>query len=77
MIQKFKKFAKLSLEEKKLFTEAYVTLGIMRTAILTISFKRLTRSFEHVAKKKELAKLNEKEMITEKRHRRRAAASSK
>ena len=62
MIQKFKKFTKLSSAEKKLFLEAYVTLGIMRSAILTVSFKRLTRSLEHVAKQKELAKLNEEEM---------------
>ena len=64
MIQKFKKFTKLSAEEKKLFMEAYVTLGMMRSAILTVSFKRLTRSLEHVAKKKELEKLNEREMET-------------
>jgi len=62
MIQKFKKFTKLSSAEKKLFLEAYVTLGIMRSAILTVSFKRLTRTLEHVAKQKELAKLNEEEM---------------
>ena len=67
MIQKFKKFTKLSSEEKKLFIEAYYTLGKMRTAILTISFKRLTRSLEHVAKKKELEKLGEKEMETARR----------
>ena len=47
MLQKFKKFTNLSSEEKKLFLEAYATLGVMRTAILTISFKRLTRSLEH------------------------------
>ena len=64
MIQKFKKFTKLSAEEKKLFMEAYVTLGMIRTAILTVSFKRLTRSLDHEAKKKELATLNEKEMKT-------------
>jgi len=62
MIQKFKKFTKLSAEEKKLFMEAYATLGIMLTAILTVSFKRLTRSLEHVAKKKELVTLGEDEM---------------
>ena len=62
MIQKFQKFTKLSAEEKKLFIEAYATLGMMRTAILTISFKRLTRSLDHEAKKKELEKLNDKEM---------------
>ena len=62
MIQKFKKFTKLSSEEKKLFLEAYVTLGKMRAAILIVSFKRLTRSLEHVAKKKELEKLGEEDM---------------
>ena len=67
MIQKFKKFTKLPLEEKKLFMEAYVILGIMRAAILTVSFKRLTRSLEHVAKKKELPTLNDQEMETAKR----------
>jgi hypothetical protein len=64
MIKKFKKFTKLSVEEKKLFLEAYVTLGKMRAAILTISFKRLTRSLEHAAKKKELPELNEQELKT-------------
>ena len=66
MIQKFKKFTKLSLEEKKLFMEAYVTLGVMRSAILTISFKRLTRNLEHTAKKKALSTLNESEIETAK-----------
>ncbi len=64
MIQKFKKFTKLTSEEKKLFMEAYVTLGMMRSAILTVSFKRLTRSLDHEAKKKELEKPGEKEMQT-------------
>ncbi len=64
MIYKLKKFTKLSSEEKKLFIEAYATLGMMRIAILTVSFKRLTRSLEHVAKKKELPTLNEEEMKT-------------
>ena len=39
---------------------------MMRTAILTISFKRLTRSLEHVAMKKELPILNAQEMKTAK-----------
>jgi len=64
MLHKVKKFINLDREEKKLFLEAYATLGMMRTAILTVSFKRLTRSLEHVAKKKELTKLNEEEMQT-------------
>ena len=62
MIQKFKKFTKLSLEEKKLFIEAYVTLGIMRAAILTVSFKRMTRSLEHVPKKEKIPALNDNQM---------------
>jgi len=64
MIQKFRKFTKLSSQEKKLFLEAYVTSGMMRAAILTVSFKHLTRSLEHVAKKKELEKLGEEDMKT-------------
>ncbi len=64
MIQKFKKFTKLSLEEKKLFFEAYKMLGIMRVAILTVSFKRLTRSLDHKPKKEEITVLNEKEVKT-------------
>ncbi len=62
MIQKFKKFSKLSSEEKNLFIEAYYTLGMMRAAILRVSFKRLTRSLEHQAKKSELAQLDEEQM---------------
>ena len=62
MIQKFRKFAKLSAREKNLFMEAYYTLGVMRTMILRVPFKRLTRSLEHQAKKGELAQLNEEQM---------------
>ena len=62
MIRRFKKFTKLSSEEKKLFLEAYVTLGKMRASILTVSFKRLTRTLEHKPTKEAIAKLNEKEM---------------
>ena len=47
MIRKFKKFAALPPDEKRLFLEAYVTLGIMRAAILTVSFKKLTAKLEH------------------------------
>ena len=66
MLHKVKKFINLHGEEKKLFLEAYATLGLMRTAILTVSFKRLTRSLEHVAKKKKLPTLNEKDIKTAK-----------
>ena len=64
MLYKIKKFTKLSFEEKKLFAEAYVTLGLMRAAILTISFKRLTRSLEHLKNRGEVMPLNDKEMKT-------------
>ena len=46
MIGKVKKFHQLSSGEKKLFLEAYATLGIFRAALLTVSFKRLTCSLE-------------------------------
>ena len=62
MFRKINKFTKLSSEEKKLFLEAYVTLGIMRAAILTVSFKRLTRSLEHLPNKEELTTLHDNEM---------------
>ena len=64
MIRKFKKFINLSSKEKKLFIEAYVTLGKMRAAILTISFKRLTQSLEHKASVEELVPLSAEEMQT-------------
>ena len=41
------KFFSVSFLEKRLFVEAYILLGIMRAAILTISFKRLTSSLNH------------------------------
>lgn len=46
MLHKIKRFFALTGEEKKLFLEAYVTLGLMRAALLLFSFKRLTRSLE-------------------------------
>ncbi|MBT8347889.1 MAG: lasso peptide biosynthesis B2 protein [Sulfurovum sp.] len=67
MLQKFKKFSQLSSEEKKLFLEAYVTLGIMRTAILTTSFKRLIRTLEHLPKKEEVTVVNDNEILTAKK----------
>ncbi len=59
---KIKKFTKLSSKKKKLFLEAYITLGVMRIAILTVSFKRLTRSLEHLPKKEEILALNDDQM---------------
>ena len=52
MWRKIKKFASLTSAEKKLFIEAYITLGIMRAAILVLSFKRITRSLEHYPEQK-------------------------
>ena len=64
MLRKIQKFVKLKGEEKKLFLEAYVMLGMMRAAILTISFKRLTRSLEHQQNKDEMIPLSDNEMQT-------------
>ncbi len=44
LISNFKKFVSLPFKEKKLFIEAFFMLGLMRLAILGVSFKRLTRS---------------------------------
>jgi hypothetical protein len=46
MIAKLRKFAQLSGQDKRLFVEAYTRLGIMRAAIATLSFKRLTHKLE-------------------------------
>jgi hypothetical protein len=61
MIQKFKKFSTLQPEEKKLFIEAFVTLGFMRAAILTVSFKRLTKELSHHTEATENTPLSTKE----------------
>jgi len=62
MFRKIKKFTTLTSEEKKLFLEAFVTLGIMRALILTISFKHLTRSLEHQKNRGEVIPLSDDEM---------------
>lgn len=64
MIRKIKKFRKLSSKEKRLFFEAYVTVGIMRAAILRIPFKRLTRSLKHQQNDMEIIPLDSEEMQT-------------
>ncbi len=61
MLRKIRKFTKLSSEEKKLFLEAYLMLGIMRASILSISFKRLTHLLEHLPNKEEITVLNKEE----------------
>ena len=62
MLRKIQQFTKLKKEEKKLFLEAYIILGIMRAAILTISFKRLTRSLVHHPNEIEVTPLNDEEI---------------
>ncbi|UPT77278.1 lasso peptide biosynthesis B2 protein [Sulfurovum sp. XGS-02] len=64
MLRRIQQFIKLTSEEKKLFLEAYMILGIMRAAILTISFKRLTRSLEHFPNDVKVISLDDKEMQT-------------
>jgi len=59
MLRKTKKFFQLSTLERALFIEAYWTLGMMRAAILKISFKKLTRSLEQSAQRYELVNLND------------------
>jgi len=46
MFSRIVKFAELPTRRKLLFLEAYATLGVMRFALLTISFKRLTQSLQ-------------------------------
>ena len=66
MLRKLKTFVTLPAEDKKLFFEAYFTLGMMRMAVLTLPFKRLTSSLHHEVKKTSLDKLNDEELKTAK-----------
>lgn len=47
MLTHISTFLGLSFQEKQLFAQAYFMLGLMRCAILTIPFKRLTRFLVH------------------------------
>ena len=47
MLNKIQKFRALEWSQKKYFLQAYLLLGIMRAAILLVSFKRLSRSLQH------------------------------
>ncbi len=58
MLKLIRKFRDLSSNEKRLFIEAWLTLGFMRGAILTIPFKRLTRSLEQHQNDAELTPLS-------------------
>ncbi len=55
MLRKTFQFARLSLQEKLLFIEAYFTLGMMRAAILLFSFKQVTKGLIHHNDKKEVS----------------------
>ena len=47
MFNKFKKFLALDWQVKKQLLQAYFLLGKMRAAVLTVSFKRLSKSLQH------------------------------
>lgn len=64
ILSKFKKFLRLSLSEKKFFLEAFCFLGLMRAAILTIPFKRLTASLQHLPQVGEMPLLSPREYAT-------------
>jgi hypothetical protein len=59
MLRKTKKFFQLSAQERRLFVEAYCTLGVMRAAILKVPFKKLTQALEHSTGKCEPVKLDD------------------
>jgi hypothetical protein len=61
MLAKITKFMRTSGAEKKIFIEAFMTLGIMRAAILTISFKRLTHSLKLQQNKEQIGLLNQED----------------
>lgn len=47
MLNKLHTFYLLNWQEKKYFLQAYILLGIMRAAVSSLTFKRLSRSLEH------------------------------
>ncbi|MFT7880346.1 MAG: lasso peptide biosynthesis B2 protein [Sulfurimonas sp.] len=59
MLYRIRRFFALRGEEKELFVEAYVTLGLMRAALLLFSFKRLTRSLKQRKSADEMMPLDE------------------
>ena len=63
MLLKFKKFMILPWYKKYLFIEAFITLGIMRAGILTITFKKMTNHLTMHKELKVLPILSKKENI--------------
>jgi hypothetical protein len=64
LINHLKKFSKLPTKEKVFFMEAYLTLGIMRGAVLTIPFKRLTKSLRQSTNNKHAQLVGDTQMET-------------
>ena len=62
MLTKIKKFLRASSAEKRIFLEAFLTLGIIRAAILSISFKRLTNSLKHQQNQMQITLLNQEDI---------------
>lgn len=62
MLNKIKRFLALDWQQKKLLLQAYFLLGRMRAAILTISFKRLSKSLQHHPELATLEPLNKAEL---------------
>jgi hypothetical protein len=61
MLHRIKQFTALDGAEKQLFIEAYITLGLIRFAIITVHFKRLVASLEHRQFHAKAVTLTEKE----------------
>ncbi len=62
MLNRIKKFTALNRDERRLFFEAFVTLGIMRFALLTLPFKHLVASLEQYKESVAAPPLTEKEL---------------
>lgn len=62
MFNRIKNFSALDNTERKLFLEAFTTLGIMRFALLAFSFKRLVASLEQYRKLVAAPLVTEKEL---------------
>ncbi len=62
MLNRIKKFTALNRDERRLFFEAFVTLGIMRFALLALPFKRLVRSLTQYREPVQAPFLTEKEL---------------
>ncbi|MDA3971870.1 MAG: lasso peptide biosynthesis B2 protein [Desulfobulbaceae bacterium] len=62
MLTRISKFLSLSRREKQLFLQAFILLGLMRVAILTIPFKWLTRSLDHAQNQRNLVILMSQEV---------------